>query len=81
MYTQIKKKSQSSIWEGDQEVVKWSGRGESVQVVINLCMEAMLEISLYSYPYLQLAKTLYLSYYCLCLLFDKIGEKGRTGSA
>jgi hypothetical protein len=22
-----------------------------------------------------------LSYYCLCLLFDKIGDKGRTGSA
>jgi hypothetical protein len=22
-----------------------------------------------------------LSYYCLCLLFNKIGEKGRTGSA
>jgi hypothetical protein len=29
----------------------------------------------------QLAKTLCLSYYCLCLLFNKIGEKGRTGSA
>jgi hypothetical protein len=28
-----------------------------------------------------LAKILYLSYYCLCLLFNKIGEKGRTGSA
>jgi hypothetical protein len=22
-----------------------------------------------------------LSYYCLCLLFNKIGEKGKTGSA
>jgi hypothetical protein len=22
---------------------------------------------------------LHLSYYCLCLLFNKIGEKGRTG--
>jgi hypothetical protein len=22
-----------------------------------------------------------LSYYCLCLLFNKIGEEGRTGSA
>jgi hypothetical protein len=39
----------------------------------------MLGISLYSYPYLKLAKTLYLSYYCLCLLFNKIGEEGRTG--
>jgi hypothetical protein len=24
---------------------------------------------------------LYLSYYWLCLLFNKIGEKGKTGSA
>jgi hypothetical protein len=44
-------------------------------------MEAMLGLSLYSYPYLKLAKTLYLSYYCLCILFNKIGEEGRTGSA
>jgi hypothetical protein len=44
-------------------------------------MEAMLGISLYSYPYLKLAKTLCLSYYCLCLFFNKIGEEGRTGSA
>jgi hypothetical protein len=44
-------------------------------------MEAMLGISLYNYPYLKLAKTLYLSYYGLCLLFNKIGEKGRIGSA
>jgi hypothetical protein len=38
--------------EGDREVVKWSGRDESIWVVINLYMEAMLEISVYSYPYL-----------------------------
>jgi hypothetical protein len=44
-------------------------------------MEAMLIISLYSYPYLKLAKILCLSYYCLCILFNKIGEEGRTGSA
>jgi hypothetical protein len=44
-------------------------------------MEAMLGISLYSYPYLKLAKMLCLSYYHLCLLFNKIGEEGRTGSA
>jgi hypothetical protein len=44
-------------------------------------MEAMLGISLYSYLYLKLAKTLCLSYYCLCLLFNNIGEEGRTGSA
>jgi hypothetical protein len=61
--------------------VKRSGRDESIQVVIHLYMEAMLGISLYSCPYLKLAKTLCLSYYCLCLLFNKIGEEGRTGSA
>jgi hypothetical protein len=41
----------------------------------------MLGISLYSYPYLKLAKMLCLFYYCLCLLVNKIGEEGRTGSA
>jgi hypothetical protein len=44
-------------------------------------MEAMLGISLYSYPYVKLGKMLCLSYYCLCFLFNKIGEEGRTGSA
>jgi hypothetical protein len=44
-------------------------------------MEAMLGISLYSYLYLKLSKMLFLSYYCLCLLFNKIREEGRTGSA
>jgi hypothetical protein len=44
-------------------------------------MEAMLGISLYSYTYLKLTKMLSLSYYCLCLLFNKIGEEDRTGSA
>jgi hypothetical protein len=29
----------------------------------------------------QLAKVLCLSYYCLCLLFKKVGKKGRTHSA
>jgi hypothetical protein len=38
--------------------VKRSGRDEPVQVVIHMCMEAMLGISLYSYPYLKLAKML-----------------------
>jgi hypothetical protein len=43
-------------------------------------MEAMLGISLYSYPYLKLAKmTSFLL--LLCLLFNKSGEKGRAGSA
>jgi hypothetical protein len=44
-------------------------------------MEAIVGISLYSYPYVKLAKMLCLSYYCLCLLFNKIEEEGRTGSA
>jgi hypothetical protein len=34
----------------------------------------MLGISLYSYPYLKLVKMLYLSYYWLCLLFNKIPD-------
>jgi hypothetical protein len=61
--------------------MKGSGRDDSIQVVIYMCMEAMLGMSLYSYLYLKLAKIVHLSYYCLCLLFNKIGEEGRTGSA
>jgi hypothetical protein len=49
-------KRQRSIWEGDLEVVKRSGRDESIWVVIHLCMEVMLGISLYSYPYLHKQK-------------------------
>jgi hypothetical protein len=45
-------KRQRSKWEGDLEVVKRSVRDESIQVVINLCMETMLGISLHSDPYL-----------------------------
>jgi hypothetical protein len=67
--------------EGDQEVVTMSGRDEPIQVVIHLCIEAMLGISLYSDTYLKLAKVLCLSHYCLCLLFNKLGEVGRTDSA
>jgi hypothetical protein len=45
-------------------------------------MEAMLGISLYSYLYLKLAKTLCPSYYLLFFLFNKIGDQeGGTGSA
>jgi hypothetical protein len=58
-----------------------SGKDESMWVVIHMCMEAMLVISLYSFLYLKLAKLLCLSYYLLCLLFNKIGEEGGTGSA
>jgi hypothetical protein len=59
--------------------VRRTGRDESILVVIHMCLEAMLGIS--SYPYLKLAKMLCLSYYCLCLLFNKIGGEGRIGSA
>jgi hypothetical protein len=61
--------------EGDWEVVKRSGRDELRWVVIHMCMEAMLGISLYSYLYLKLAKMLCLSYYLLCFLFNKIGQE------
>jgi hypothetical protein len=47
---------QRSIWEGEQELVKRSGRDELILVVTHLCMEAILEISLYSYPYLNWQK-------------------------
>jgi hypothetical protein len=47
---------QGPLWEGDQEVVKRSGRDEPIWVVIHLCMEAMLGISLYSFLYLKLGK-------------------------
>jgi hypothetical protein len=40
---------QRPLWEGDQEVVKRSGRDEPVWVVIHKCMEATLGLSLYSY--------------------------------
>jgi hypothetical protein len=42
--------------EGDREVVKGSSRHEPIQVVIHMCIEAMLGICLYSYLYLKLAK-------------------------
>jgi hypothetical protein len=61
--------------------VKRSGRDESIEVVIHMCTEETVGISVYNYPYLKQAKTLCLSYYCLCLLFNKIEEKGRTGSS
>jgi hypothetical protein len=50
-------------------------------VAIHKCMEAMLEVSLYIYLYLKLAKMLCLSYYLLCFLLNKIRELGRTGSS
>jgi hypothetical protein len=45
-------------------------------------METMLGTSLYSCLYLKLAKTICLSYYHLCFLFNKIREEEDwTGSA
>jgi hypothetical protein len=44
-------------------------------------MEAMVGVSLYNYLYLKLAKTICLSYYLLCFLFNKIRQQeGGTGS-
>jgi hypothetical protein len=43
--------------------MKRSGTDESIQFVIHRYMEPMLGISLCGYPYLKLAKMLYLSYY------------------
>jgi hypothetical protein len=60
--------------------VKRPGRDEPMCVVIQMCMEAMLGISLYSFLYLKLAKMLCLSYYLLCFLFIKIREEGGTDS-
>jgi hypothetical protein len=71
---------QRPLWESDWEVVKRSGRDESIWVVMHMCIEAMLEISLCIYRYLKLAKMLCLSYYLLCFLFNKIGKEGRTDS-
>jgi hypothetical protein len=42
---------QRPLCEGDQEVVKRSGRDEAMWVVIHMCMEATLGIPLYSYLY------------------------------
>jgi hypothetical protein len=36
---------QKPLWEGEQEVVKRSGEDEPVWVVIHICMEATLGIS------------------------------------
>jgi hypothetical protein len=55
--------------------VKSSGRDEPIRVVIHMCMEAMLGISLYSYLYLKLAKMLCLSYYFLCFVFNKLEKR------
>jgi hypothetical protein len=69
---------QRLLWEQDKEVMKRCDRDEPVCVAIHKCMEAMLGISLYSYLYLKLAKTLSIS---LSFMFfsHKFGEQeGRT---
>jgi hypothetical protein len=71
---------QRPLWESDQEVVKRSGRDETIRVITYMCIEAMLGVSLYSCLCLKLAKMLSLSYYFLCFLCNKVGEGGRTGS-
>jgi hypothetical protein len=58
--------------------VKRSGRDEPMWIVIHMCMEAMLRISLYSYLYLKQAKMLCFSY-LLCFFFNKIGQKLGVG--
>jgi hypothetical protein len=69
-----------ALWEGVQEVVKRSGRNEPMWVAIHKCLETTLGISLYSYLYPKIAKTICLSYYLLCFLLNKIREKGKTVS-
>jgi hypothetical protein len=50
-------KWQRPLWERDQEVVKKTDRDEPMWVVIiHMCVESMLGISLHSYLYLKLAK-------------------------
>jgi hypothetical protein len=55
--------------------VKRSGRDEPMWVVIHMCMETTQGISLYSYPYLKLAKTPCFIYYLKCFFFYKISEQ------
>jgi hypothetical protein len=70
------------LWESHWEVVKRSDRDQPMRVSIHKYMEAMLGMSLYTCLYIKLAKTLCVSYYLLCFLFNKIREKeGKTGSA
>jgi hypothetical protein len=63
------------------EVVKMSGTHEPMWVAIRMCMEAMLGVSLYSYLYLKVAKTLGLSYYRMFSLQKIREQEGRTGSS
>jgi hypothetical protein len=51
--------------KGDQELVKKSGRDEPIRFVKQIFVVPTLGISLYSYLYLELAKTVCFSYYLL----------------
>jgi hypothetical protein len=57
--------------------VKKSGKDEPIRIVVHMCMDAMLGISLYNHLYLKLAKMLCLSY-LLCFLFNKNWRKGQN---
>jgi hypothetical protein len=50
-------------------------------VAIQMCIEAMLGITLYSYLYPKIPKTLCFSYHLLYFLFNKIREEDRKSSA
>jgi hypothetical protein len=51
-------------------------------VSIHKCIETMLGISQYSYLFLKLEKMLFVSYYRLYFVFNKIRkQEGRTGYA
>jgi hypothetical protein len=64
------------LWEGDQEVVKRSGRDEPIWVAIYMCMEATLGISLYSH--LQACKNAVFLTVCYVFSTTKL-EKKRAG--
>jgi hypothetical protein len=66
---------QRSLWEGDWEVVKKSGRDEPMWVAIYICMETTQGISLYGFLHLELAKMLCFCFYLVGFFFNKIGEK------
>jgi hypothetical protein len=56
--------------------LKRSGRDESIRVVIHIYIEAMLEISLYSYPYVKIAKMVCLSYFAYVFSSTKLEKRG-----
>jgi hypothetical protein len=55
--------------------LKRSGRDEPKWVVIHMCMEAMIGISLCICLYLKVVQTVCFSYHLLCFLFNKTGNK------